>query len=179
MMSLRLGHFTLALLVLTLLPIRMTVAASPTSEARTALRQLVAQNSAARKLSETALAVLVFPKVMKAGFVVGAQGGEGVLFVHDEPAGRYRTTAGSYGLQAGVQRFGYALFFMDQQAVDWVKKARGWSIGSGPSVVLVDKGKARTMSSETLHSGIYAFTFDQKGLMAGTGIQGSKISRIN
>ena len=120
-----------------------------------------------------------FPNVVKAGFVVGAQGGEGILFVNGKRAGRYRTTAASYGLQAGVQKFGYALFFMNQKAVDWVNAARGWSIGSAPSLVVVDKGVARTMNTETLHSGIYAFTFDQQGLMAGLGIQGSKIKRLD
>ena len=154
-------------------------AASLTSDSRAALRQLIAQNSAASKVSKNALAVLVFPNVMKAGFIVGAQGGDGVLFVRGKPAGRYRTAAASYGLQAGVQKYGYALFFMNQKAVDWVNEAKGWSLGSGPTLVVVDKGVARTISSETLHSGIYAFTFDQKGLMAGLGVQGSKITRID
>jgi lipid-binding SYLF domain-containing protein len=169
----------LLLAVAALLPTHRASAASLTSESRAALRQLVAQNPAARKVSQNAMAVLVFPDVVKAGFLIGAQGGEGTLFVHGKAAGRYRTTAASYGLQAGVQKFGYALFFMNQKAVDWVNEAHGWSIGSGPSLVVVDKGVARTISSETLHSGIYAFTFDQRGLMAGLGIQGSKITRID
>ena len=158
---------------------RSASAASLTGESRSALRQLVAQNAAAAKVSANAMAVLVFPNVMKAGFVVGAQGGEGVLFVKGKPAGRYRTTAASYGLQAGVQKFGYALFFMNQRAFDWVNKAHGWSLGSAPSLVVVDKGMARTINTETLHSGIYAFTFDQKGLMGGLGIQGSKITMLD
>lgn len=152
--------------------------ASLTSESRVALRQLVAQNPAARKVSQNAMAVLVFPDVVKAGFLIGGQGGEGTLFVHGNAAGHYRTAAASYGLQAGVQKFGYALFFMNQKALDWVNAAHGWSIGSAPSLVVVDKGVARTINSETLHSGIYAFTFDQQGLMAGMGIQGSKITRL-
>jgi lipid-binding SYLF domain-containing protein len=156
-----------------------TYAASLNGESRGALRQLVAQNPAARKVSASALAVLVFPKVVKAGFMVRAQEGEGVLLVNGAQAGRYRTIAASYGFQAGVQKFGYALFFMNQKAVDWVNSARGWSIGTGPSVVLVDKGMARTINSETLHSGIYAFTFDQEGLMAGMGVQGSKITKLD
>jgi lipid-binding SYLF domain-containing protein len=150
-----------------------------TSESRTALNQLIAQNPAARKVSANAIAVLVFPNVVKAGFIVGAQGGDGVLFVRGKPAGRYRTVAASYGLQAGVQKYGYALFFMTQKAVDWINTTEGWEIGTGPSVVIVDKGMARSFSSNTLHSGIYAFTFDQQGLMAGLGIQGSKIKRLD
>jgi lipid-binding SYLF domain-containing protein len=147
------------------------------SESRRALQQLVAQNPAAAKCKSKAVAVLVFPDVVKAGFILGAQGGKGILFVHGRPSGRYRTVAASYGLQAGVQKFGYALFLMTQDAVDWVNNTRGWEIGTGPSVVIVDKGMARSFSTDTLHSGIYAFTFDQQGLMAGLGLQGSKIMR--
>ena len=147
------------------------------SQSRRALQQLVAQNPAAAKCKSRAVAVLVFPDVVKAGFILGAQGGKGILFVHGQPSGRYQTVAASYGLQAGVQKFGYALFLMNQSAVDWVNNTRGWEIGTGPSVVIVDKGMARSFSSDTLHSGIYAFTFDQQGLMAGLGLQGSKIMR--
>jgi lipid-binding SYLF domain-containing protein len=102
----------------------------------------------------------VFPDVVKAGFIFGAQWGKAILFVHGQPTGRYRTVAASYGLQAGVPKYGYDLFLMNQRAVDWVNNTRGWEIGT-----------------DTIHSGIYAFTFDQQGLMAGLGLQGSKIMR--
>ena len=148
-----------------------------TSQSRAALQQLVAQNPAAAKVRSKALAVLVFPEVVKAGFIFGAQGGKGILFVHGQPNGRYRTVAASYGLQAGVQKYGYALFLMNQKAVNWVNNTRSWEIGTGPSVVIVDKGMARNLTTDTMHSGIYAFTFDQQGLMAGLGLQGSKIMR--
>jgi lipid-binding SYLF domain-containing protein len=158
---------------------RCVCAADLVGHSRQALEQLVAQNPAAAKCKAKALAVLVFPEVIKAGFIVGAQEGEGILFVHGRPGGRYRTVAASYGLQAGAQRYGYALFLMNQDAVDWVNNTRGWEIGTGPSVVIVDKGMARSFSTDTLHSGIYAFTFDQQGLMAGLGLQGSKIIRLD
>jgi lipid-binding SYLF domain-containing protein len=150
-----------------------------TSDSRHALQQLVAQNPAAAKANSKALAVLVFPNVVKAGFVFGAQGGKGILFVQGQPNGRYRTVAASYGLQAGVQKYGYALFIMNQKSVDWINNTRGWEIGTGPSVVIVDKGMARSFTTSTMHSGIYAFTFDQQGLMAGLGLQGSKIMRLD
>jgi len=149
------------------------------TESRRALQQLVAQNPAAARAKSKTVAVLVFPDVVKAGFIFGAQGGQGILFIHGRPSGRYRTVAASYGLQAGVQKYGYALFLMNQKAVDWVNNTRGWEIGTGPSVVIVDKGMARSFTTDTLHSGIYAFTFDQHGLMAGLGLQGSKIMRID
>ena len=156
-----------------------TASANLVSDSRRALQQLVAQNPAAARAKSKAIAVLVFPDVVKAGFILGAQEGQGILFLHGRPSGRYRTVAGSYGLQAGVQRYGYALFLMNQKAVDWVNNTRGWEIGTGPSVVIVDKGMARSFTTDTLHSGIYAFTFDQQGLMAGLGLQGSKIMRID
>jgi lipid-binding SYLF domain-containing protein len=168
----------LLLAAVTLLTTHAVCADDLTSDSRRALQQLVAQNPAAAKLKSKAVAVLVFPDVVKAGFIVGAQGGKGILFVHGQPRGHYRTVAASYGLQAGVQKYGYALFLMNQKAVDWVNNTRGWEIGTGPSVVIVDKGMARSFSTDTLHSGIYAFTFDQQGLMAGLGLQGSKIMRI-
>ena len=152
---------------------------SLTSQSRRALKQLVAQNPAAAKCQSKALAVLVFPDVVKAGFIFGAQGGEGVLLSKGQSQGRYRTVAASYGLQAGIQKYGYALFFMNQGALDWIRQTHGWEIGTGPSVVIVDKGMARSIDTDTLHSGIYAFTFDQQGLMAGLGLQGSKITRID
>jgi lipid-binding SYLF domain-containing protein len=169
----------LATLILAVLLTSGTAFASLTSESRAALSQLKSQNSAAAKVSSRALAVLVFPNVIKAGFMVGAQEGQGILFVQGRPNGRYRTVAASYGFQAGVQKYGYALFFMNQKAVNWINNTHGWEIGTGPSVVLVDKGMARSFTTDTMHSGIYAFTFDQRGLMAGLGIQGSKITRID
>jgi lipid-binding SYLF domain-containing protein len=171
--------FGLALAALALLGNQTAVADELVSKSRNALQQLAAQNPAAAKCKSKALAVLVFPKVVKAGFVIGAQTGEGILFERARVIGRYRTVAASYGLQAGVQEYGYALFLMNQKAVDWVNNTRGWEIGTGPSVVIMDKGMARSFSTDTLHSGIYAFTFDQRGLMAGLGLQGSKIMRLN
>ena len=114
----------LAALILAVLLTSGTAFASLTSESHAALSQLKSQNSAAAKVSSRAMAVLVFPNVVKAGFIFGAQGGEGTLFVHGRPSGRYRTVAGSYGLQAGVQKYGYALFFMNQKAVDWINIPR-------------------------------------------------------
>lgn len=173
------GKYTAALVLTSLLTAGTVSANGFKGQSRAALDQLTAQNPSAAMVSSKALAVLVFPNVAKAGFLFGGHRGEGTLFVNGRYAGHYRTVAGSYGLQAGMQTFGYALFFMNQKAVDWVTTAHGWSIGSWPGVVLVDKGMARTINTETLDRGIYAFTFDQQGFTAGPGIQGSKISRMD
>ena len=92
--------------------------------------------------------------------------------------GYYRTLAASYGFQAGIQSFGYALFFMSDSALSYLRRSEGWEIGTGPSVVIVDQGMARQLSTTTLKDDVYAVVFDQKGLMAGMGIQGSKITQI-
>ncbi|HEY2526205.1 MAG TPA: YSC84-related protein [Candidatus Binataceae bacterium] len=144
-----------------------------------ALHNLYAQNAAARALGAKAKAILVFPDIKKGAFVVGAQWGYGALRKGTRTAGYYRTAAASYGFQAGVKKFGYALFFMSDSALAYLDKSGGWAIGTGPSVVVVDQGMARSLTTTNLHSDVYAFVFDQKGLMAGIGIEGSKITRIS
>ncbi len=143
-----------------------------------ALLELYESSPTAKEFSGVARGILVFPDVVKAGLIVGAQYGTGALRVDGKSVGYYRTVAASYGLQVGAQKFGYALFFMTQSAVDYLENSKGWEIGVGPSVVVVDEGFARSLTTTTAKEEIYAFFFDQKGLMAGMGLQGSKISRI-
>lgn len=148
-------------------------------DASQALRTLYAQNATAKMLGQKAKAVLVFPNILKAGFMFGGQIGEGVLTKGGRVAGYYNSVAGSYGLQAGIQRFGYALFFMNNDAIAYLDKSSGWEVGVGPSIVVVDEGMGKSMTSTTLTQDVYAFIFSQKGLMAGLGIQGSKITKID
>lgn len=147
-------------------------------DANKALQKLYAATPAAKELAGKAKAVLVFPSVKKGGLIIGAQYGEGVLLKDGKPVSYYNTVSASYGLQAGIQKFGYALFFMGDDALQYLNKSDGWELGSAPNVVLVDKGAAGSLSTTTVHSDIYAFFFDQKGLMAGIGLQGTKITRI-
>jgi len=151
----------------------------PRRDAAAALKSLTAQNSAARLLNSKAVGVLVFPKIIKAGFMFGGQMGEGVLMKRGKAVGYYNSVAASYGLQAGVQWFGYALFFMNNEALAYLDKSEGWEVGVGPSIVVVDQGMGKSITSSTLTEDIYAFIFSQKGLMAGMGIQGSKITKID
>ncbi len=144
-----------------------------------ALQKLYDSTPQAKMLSEKAKAVLVFPSMVKGGFIVGAQYGDGALREEGKTTGYYRSVAASYGLQAGVQSFGYALFFMNDKALAYLKKSKGWEIGVGPSIVVVDKGVAKTLTTTTAKDDIYAFFFDQKGLMAGLGLQGTKVTKIN
>jgi lipid-binding SYLF domain-containing protein len=148
-------------------------------ESRAALRDLYATQPSAKLLASKAKAVLVFPSMVKAGFMFGGQIGEGVRFEKDKVKGYYSSVAASYGLQAGIQKFGYALFFMNNAALRQLDDTRGFELGVGPSIVIVDEGVGKSLTTNTLTSDTYAFIFDQRGLMAGLGIQGSKITRID
>jgi lipid-binding SYLF domain-containing protein len=155
-------------------------AADITRKSDAALQDLYASNPEARQLARRAKGILVFPGIVKAGFLVGAQYGTGgTLFKNGRTAGYYNIIAGSYGLQAGVQSFSYAMFFMDNDSLSYLDRSEGWEVGVGPSVVVVDAGMAKSLTTTTGQSGVYAFIFGQRGLMAGLGLQGSKISRIN
>jgi len=154
-------------------------AAQLKSDAQKALQTLFAKSASARTLGQTAKAILVFPAITKGGFIVGGQYGEGVLIKSGKVAGYYNTVAASYGLQAGLQKYGYAMFFMPTKAVNYLDKSGGWELGTGPSIVVVDVGAAGSLSTTTARSDVYAFFFSQQGLMAGIGLQGTKITKIN
>jgi lipid-binding SYLF domain-containing protein len=144
-----------------------------------ALASMYASVPETSQLASRAKGVLVFPNIVKAGFLFGAQYGEGALRVRGKTAGYYNTAAASYGLQAGVQAFGYALFFMSDSALTYLSTSGGFELGVGPSIVVLDVGAAKALTSTTIQNDIYAVFFDQRGLMAGLGVQGSKISRMN
>jgi len=143
-----------------------------------ALDSLLSKNTKAAEFFEEAVAVLVFPSITKGGFIIAGQHGNGALIQGGVSTAYYKSVAASYGLQAGIQKFGYALFFMNQDALNYIDKTDGWEIGVGPSLVVVDAALARTLTTTTAKSAIYAFIFDQRGLMAGLGLQGTKITRI-
>ncbi len=148
-------------------------------EARDALDNLYRHTPGARQLASGAKGVLVFPGITKAGFIFGGQYGKGVLFDHGRIEGHYRTTSASYGLQAGVQTFAYAMFFMSESDLEYLNKSEGWEVGVGPTLTVADKGFANSITTTTAQKGIYVFFFEQKGLMAGLGIQGTKITKID
>ena len=170
-----------AVAVMGLLSLQPALAASGSvldQDAGAALNALYANHAGAKALAAKANGILVFPSITKAGFIIGGQGGDGTLFEKGKVAGHYNSGAVSVGLQAGVQTYGYALFFMSPSDLAYLKKSDGWSLGVGPSIVVADAGFGKDTSTTTIKSGVYAFIFDQKGLMAGMGVVGQKITRI-
>ncbi len=150
------------------------------TSSRAALNRLYAANPKARLLGSRAKAVLVFPSILKGGFMVGAMGGNGSLVWRNGVIRDFYQTVGlSYGMQAGVQSYGYALFLMDDSALNSLNDSQGWEVGSAPSLVILDQGMAASLTTSTIQKSIYAMFFDQRGLMGGLGLQGSKITRIH
>ncbi|WP_027158002.1 lipid-binding SYLF domain-containing protein [Methylobacter luteus] len=144
-----------------------------------ALAKLYETAPSAKLLASKAKGILVFPNIVKAGFIGGAQYGKGALRKRGQTAGYYNIVAGSFGLQAGVQSFDYALFFMNDEALAYLDRSEGFELGIGPTVAVLDAGAAGNLSTTTLKDDVYAFIFGQRGLMAGINLEGSKITRIN
>jgi len=144
-----------------------------------ALKLLYDTNPGAKVLSKKAKGMLVFPKIVKFGFLAGTQMGDGALLKEGKSTSYYRSVAVSFGLQAGLQAYDYVLMFMDDESLDYLNRSAGWELGIGPSIVVLNKGMAASATTTTLRKGIYAFISDQKGVMAGLGLQGTKIIKIN
>jgi len=177
----RLVLAALAIVALTTLSAGLALAASAGEidrKANQALSLLYKTTPGSKALADKSKAILIFPSIAKAGFIVAGQFGDGALRQRGRTVGYYRSLAASYGLQAGAQSFGYVLFFMDKASLDYLKKSEGWELGTGPSIVVLDKGFGKNLSTTTMQKGVYAFIFNQKGLMGGLGLQGTKVTKI-
>lgn len=149
-----------------------------TQDAEAALQSLYKTHPGAKTLGEQAVGVLVFPKIVRAGFIVGGSGGEGVLFKKEKVHAYYSSGSASVGLQAGAQSFAYAVFFLTDKDLKDFQNSKGWDIGAAPTVVVIDAGAGKELNTMTGKKGVYAFVFGQEGLMAGIGLQGQKITKI-
>jgi lipid-binding SYLF domain-containing protein len=184
MMNLRTFLVSTALATASLMTVGMTAPAYAASEidlnkdSDQALQTLYRLHPFAQRLSHSAKAILIFPNVVKAGLIFGGAYGEGELKRGANVDGYFNSVTGSWGLQAGAQSYSYVVFLMSDKAVRYVRNTHGWEIGVGPTVVVVDEGKAKNLSSSTLKDDAYAFIFGQQGLMAGISLEGTKISRI-
>jgi lipid-binding SYLF domain-containing protein len=147
-------------------------------DADQALQKLTSTNPIAKDLSQKAKAILIFPNIVKAGLIFGGAYGEGVMKKDGMVDGYYNSVTASWGFQAGAQSYGYILFLMNDEAVKYTQDTKGWEIGVGPTVVVVDTGAAKNLSTSSLQDDAYAFIFDQQGLMASVSIEGTKITRI-
>jgi len=153
-----------------------TEAAQIARDSSAALTRLYRIDRRASSLGPKAEGILVFPKIVKAGFIFGAQGGKGILWVGRRARGYYTIAAASFGLQAGLAWFSYALFFMDRSALRYLDQSGGWALGTDPNVAVIDRGVGASLTSTTLAKQAIAFPFGQNGLMADLSLQGSKVT---
>ncbi|QBP14213.1 twin-arginine translocation pathway signal protein [Cupriavidus metallidurans] len=149
------------------------------ADSQAAMSSLASTHPEMEALAHKAKAVLIFPNVVRAGFLAGVSHGSGELIENGKVTGYYATTSASYGFQAGVQQYAYVMLFMTDAALSSLKTSSGFEIGVGPTVVVVDEGTAKDLNTGTAQSDIYAMIFNQHGLMAGTALRGTKISRIS
>lgn len=149
-----------------------------TQDAEAALQALYKHHDGAKAIGTQAAGILVFPRIVRAGFIVGGSGGEGVLFKKGKASGYYSSGSASVGLQAGIQSFGYAVFFVTEKELQKFQNSKGWDVGAAPTLVVVDSGAGKEINTTTAKDAVYAFVFNQEGLMAGMALQGQKISRV-
>lgn len=132
--------------------------------------------------SQTVLAeakgVLAFAGVIKAGFVIAGEGGEGALRIGGRTKGYYSIFSGSIGFQAGGQKRDIIMVFLDSAALKKFEESDGWKAGADGTITLIDVGASGTIDTATLKKPIVGFIVGQKGLMAGVSLDGSKITKL-
>lgn len=132
----------------------------------------------AKEFLQASKAVLVFPKVYKAGFWIGGEYGEGALRIGGKTQDYYNIAAGSLGFQFGAQAKTVILVFLQDEALKKFRESPGWKAGVDGSVALVDVGVGQAIDSVTFKEPIIGFVIGQKGLMVNLTLEGTKITKI-
>jgi lipid-binding SYLF domain-containing protein len=144
-----------------------------------ALASLYRQEPGSRAIVQQAKGALIFPKVFKAGLIVGGEYGEGELRVANKPVGYYSATAGSLGLQAGAQEKSIFILFMTDDALNRFRQSSGWEVGGDASVALINVGASGSASTQTAQRPVVGYVLTQGGLMVDISLNGTKISKLN
>jgi lipid-binding SYLF domain-containing protein len=147
-------------------------------DAKRALTALYESSPDAKALGANAKAILVFPSIQKIGLILGFQFGEGAMFRNGRVIDYYRVDGVLGGLEAGIQSFAYAVFFMSDAALEDMYGSSGFEIGTDPNIVILEAGAAKVISTSNVQPDVYGYVFKQKGLMGGIALQGVKITRL-
>jgi lipid-binding SYLF domain-containing protein len=142
------------------------------------LSKLYANVKGSRELVDKAAGVLVFPSVIKVGFVAGGEYGEGALRVGGKSVGYYSTVSGSFGLQAGAQSKAVIFLFMTHDALNSFRRSKGWSVGGEGSVALLKVGANGAIDTTTATAPVNAIVLTNAGLMGDVSLSGTKVSRL-
>jgi lipid-binding SYLF domain-containing protein len=146
--------------------------------ARDTLDRMYRQVPGTRALAARAAGILVFPTIVKAGFGIGGEYGEGVMRIRGRTVGYYNSVAASVGLQLGAQARSVVIMFMTPEALAAFQRIDGWKVGVEGSIAIIDVGAGGSVDSSRIASPVVGFIFDNKGLMYNLTLEGSKISRI-
>jgi lipid-binding SYLF domain-containing protein len=143
------------------------------------LTRLYSTARGSRELADRARGILIFPRVLSAGLVVGGEYGDGVLRSGGRAAGYYRVVGGSFGWQIGAQSQAIVLMFLTQDALDRFRNSSGWTVGADATVSVAKVGASGDIDSNTIKQSIVGFALTNVGLYAGVKLDGSKITRID
>lgn len=144
-----------------------------------ALEFLYKESSAAKTLANKAKGILVFPSIVKAGWVFGGSYGEGALLVNEKKVQYYNNISGSLGFQFGIEKRSEIIMFLEQSALDNFKKNSGWDVGADGSIAIATFGAGMDVTVENIKDPIISFIFSPKGLMVNASAEGTKITKID
>lgn len=148
-------------------------------EVDAALHDFTRKVGGGKQFLHSARGILVFPSVLKGGFIVGGEYGEGALRISGKTVEYYNTASASVGFQLGAQSKTIILVFMDDYALHKFRKSEGWEAGVDGSVALVEWGIGKNLSTTKIQDPIIGFVFNNKGLMYNLTIEGSKFTKIH
>ena len=148
------------------------------AKADAALKNFYTKVGAGKTLSRKAKGALILPSVIKIGFWIGGEYGEGVLRISGKTVDYYNIAGASLGFQFGAQSKSVILLFMTEDALSDFRKSQGWDAGVDGSVALASLGAGGAVDTKTLQKPVIGFVFGNKGLMVDVSLKGSKISRI-
>ena len=144
-----------------------------------ALAAFAIESPAGAELVARAQGVLVFPDVVKMGFGIGGEYGEGALLIDNKPVAYYSTAGASFGLQLGAQFTAQIILFMNQAVLKHFRNSKGWEAGVDGSIVIAEVGAGGSLDSRTLQQPIVGFIFSNRGLMYNLTLEGSKYSKLH
>jgi lipid-binding SYLF domain-containing protein len=144
-----------------------------------ALSNLYTKAAGSKELADKAQGVLVIPKVVSAGFIVGGSYGQGALRRHGVTAGYYSVGAGSIGLLAGAEEKSIYMLFMTAEALQKFENSKGWTAGADASVALADMTAASRVDTKTAQQPIVGFVISNGGLMANLSLDGTKFNKLD
>ena len=144
------------------------------------LARLYSSARGTRELGQRARGILVFPRILAAGLVVGGEYGNGVLRgANGRDLGYYRMVSGSIGWQIGAQSKAVIIMFMTQEALDRFQASKGWSAGVDASVAVATIGASGEIDTMTGRQPVVGFALTNAGLMANATLEGTKITRLD